>query len=55
MEIVKLLLREQGRLDFSDRYGRTAWMYAAEQQRISMVRFLSNNEIDNHENLFYAE
>ena len=41
VKIAKLLLREQSRLDFRDRYGRNAWMYAAESQQIEMVKFLT--------------
>ena len=54
IKIAKLLLREQSRLDFRDLFGRTAWTYAAENQQLSLVKFLSKKEIDNEDNLFYA-
>ena len=54
INIAKVLLREQSRLDFRDRYGWTAWIYAAEKQQLPMVKFLSEKEIDNEGNLFYA-
>ena len=53
-KIVKLLLREQSRLDFRDRLGMTAWMHAVENKNLPVVEFLSKKEIDDHENLFYA-
>ena len=54
INIAKVLLREQSRLDYRDRYGWTAWIYAAEKQQLPMVKFLSEKEIDNEGNLFYA-